>query len=177
MMTVFFLVLITFYVSIAVYVIYILFLFSFTIESRFPFHENTSSDSEEEILRRLKLAQSQSAHSGGRYNGTGLTHNLANYSGFQNITLATKNAPFDTTTNVEHKKSSRHKERSHHHHHHHRRHSDKHNDPLGLAERGRIGVPHSSSDCSSNSSVEASVESNAGLVNGEIKGKCVFDVF
>lgn len=138
------------------------------LESRFPFHENTSSDSEEEILRRLKLAQSHSLQSaqqssGGRY--AGLTHNLTNYSGLQNITLATKDA-----LDVEQKKSSKHKDRSHHHH-HHRRHSDKHNDPLGLAERGRIGIPNSSSDCSSNSSVEASVESNAGLVNGERKGR------
>uniref|UniRef100_A0A336L4P4 CSON004162 protein n=1 Tax=Culicoides sonorensis TaxID=179676 RepID=A0A336L4P4_CULSO len=134
-------------------------------KSRLPFHENTSSDSEEEILRRLKLAQSHNAQqfhqqqqqqqslSGGRYNGTGLTHNLTNYSGLQNITLATK----DALDNVEQskcssKKSSKHKDRSHNHHHHHRRHSDKHNDPLGLAERGRIGIPHSSSDCSSNSS-------------------------
>lgn len=120
-------------------------------------------------MRRLKLAQSHSLQqgiqqsNGGRY--AGLTHNLTNYSGLQNITLATKDA-----LDVEHKKSSKHKDRSHHHH-HHRRHSDKHNDPLGLAERGRIGIPHSSSDCSSNSSVEASVESNAGLVNGERKGE------
>lgn len=133
-------------------------------------------------MRRLKLAQShnlqsaqqlhhQQSLSGGRYNGTGLTHNLTNYSGLQNITLATKDA-----LDVEHKKSSKHKDRSHHHH-HHRHHSDKHNDPLGLAERGRIGFPHSSSDCSSNSSVEASVESNAGLVNGERKGELICPIF
>lgn len=46
------------------------------------------------------------------------------------------------------------------------------NDPLGIAERGKVGVP-SSSECSSNSSVEASVESNTGLVNGKKKGETV----
>lgn len=65
---------------------------------------------------------------------------------------------------MERKSKHNNKERSH------RRSSEKHNDPLGLAEKGRIGIPHSSSDCSSNSSVEASVESNAGLMNGEQKG-------
>lgn len=44
------------------------------------------------------------------------------------------------------------------------------NDPLGVAERGKVGLPPSSSECSSNSSVEASVESNMGLVNGIKKG-------
>jgi hypothetical protein len=48
-----------------------------------------------------------------------------------------------------------------------RRHSNR--DLLGLAERGKVG--HSSSECSSNSSVEASVESNTGLLNHEKKGK------
>lgn len=43
-------------------------------------------------------------------------------------------------------------------------------DPLGIAERGKVGMPPSSSECSSNSSVEASVESNTGLVNGSKKG-------
>lgn len=45
------------------------------------------------------------------------------------------------------------------------------NDPLGIAERGKVGLPPSSSECSSNSSVEASVESNTGLVNGKKKGR------
>jgi hypothetical protein len=42
-------------------------------------------------------------------------------------------------------------------------------DLLGQAERGKIGS-HTSSECSSNSSVEASVESNMGLLNHEKKG-------
>lgn len=45
-------------------------------------------------------------------------------------------------------------------------------DPLGIAERGKVGAPPTSSECSSNSSVDAvSVESNVGLVNGSRKGK------
>jgi len=42
-------------------------------------------------------------------------------------------------------------------------------DLLGQAERGKIGT-NSSSECSSNSSVEASVESNVGLISHEKKG-------
>lgn len=43
------------------------------------------------------------------------------------------------------------------------------NRDLSQAERGKIGS-HTSSECSSNSSVEASVESNMGLINHEKKG-------
>jgi synaptotagmin-14/16 len=44
-------------------------------------------------------------------------------------------------------------------------------DPLAMAERGKIGVPcGTSSECSSSSSVDASVESNTGLMSGEKKG-------
>lgn len=44
-------------------------------------------------------------------------------------------------------------------------------DPLGVAERGKVGLPPSSSECSSNSSADASIESNMGIINGERKGK------
>jgi hypothetical protein len=43
-------------------------------------------------------------------------------------------------------------------------------DLLGQAERGKIGT-HTSSECSSNSSVEASVESNVGLISHEKKDR------
>lgn len=61
------------------------------------------------------------------------------------------------------------------HHNHHPHHiivspKESFSDPLGIAERGKVGMPPSSSECSSNSSVEASVESNTGLVNGSKKG-------
>lgn len=49
-------------------------------------------------------------------------------------------------------------------------HREKFNDPLGVAERGKVGLPPSSSECSSNSSADASVESNMGILNGEKKG-------
>lgn len=47
---------------------------------------------------------------------------------------------------------------------------DSFHDPLGVAERGKVGLPPSSSECSSNSSADASVESNMGIINGEKKG-------
>lgn len=49
-------------------------------------------------------------------------------------------------------------------------HREKFNDTLGVAERGKVGLPPSSSECSSNSSADASVESNMGILNGEKKG-------
>lgn len=52
-------------------------------------------------------------------------------------------------------------------------HCEKFNDPLGVAERGKVGVPPSSSECSSNSSADASVESNMGILNGQKKGKYI----
>lgn len=51
-------------------------------------------------------------------------------------------------------------------------HRERFNDPLGVAERGKVGLP-SSSECSSNSSADASVESNMGILHGERKGMCV----
>lgn len=53
-------------------------------------------------------------------------------------------------------------------------HRERFNDPLGVAERGKVGVP-SSSECSSNSSADASVESNMGILHGERKGNFEFD--
>lgn len=50
------------------------------------------------------------------------------------------------------------------------------NDPLGVAERGKVGLPPSSSECSSNSSADASVESNMGILHGERKGN-IFSLF
>lgn len=53
-------------------------------------------------------------------------------------------------------------------------HREHYNDPLGVAERGKVGLPPSSSECSSNSSADASVESNMGLLNGECKGNLIY---
>ena len=51
---------------------------------------------------------------------------------------------------------------------------DTYKDPLAIAERGKVGVPPSShSECSSNDSVEASIDSHTGILNGERKGNLV----
>lgn len=101
---------------------------------------NTSSDSEEELLRRLQMQQSSSLHSGqlSKYGAGPLNENL---NSLKHITVAT--------------------------------HRERFNDPLGVAERGKVGVP-SSSECSSNSSADASVESNMGILHGERKGNFNF---
>lgn len=103
-----------------------------------PYEGYTSSDSEEEILRRMKMQQSSSLHSGqlSKYGAGPLSENL---SSLQQITISS--------------------------------HCEKFNDPLGVAERGKVGLPPSSSECSSNSSADASVESNVGILNCEKKGK------
>lgn len=44
-------------------------------------------------------------------------------------------------------------------------------DPLAVAERGKVGIPSSHSECSSNDSMEASVDSHTGILTGESKGK------
>lgn len=104
----------------------------------------TSSDSEEEILRRLRLQQSCSSQRGqlSRYSDGPLDsiHNL-NLSGLQHVTFGSKDGA---------------------------------RDPLAIAERGKVGMPPSSSETSSSSSVDASYESNVGLLNLENKGLCMF---
>ncbi|KAL1398908.1 hypothetical protein pipiens_008598 [Culex pipiens pipiens] len=138
--------------------------------SRFAYDGHSSSDSEEEILRRLKLQQSCSLHSGSggqlsRYGAGGLgSLDPDLVSNLQHITIGAASPTEDTGG------GSR-KERKHSHRHHHHHGSSGSRDPLALAERGKIGMPHSSSECSSNSSVEASVESNTGLVGGEKKDR------
>lgn len=114
------------------------FFFFISAARKRPYEGYTSSDSEEEILRRLRMQQSDSMHSGhlSKYGAGTLNENL---SGLQHISIAS--------------------------------HREKFHDPLGVAERGKVGVPPSSSECSSNSSADASVESNMGILNGERKGK------
>lgn len=103
-----------------------------------PHEGYTSSDSEEEILRRLRMQQSSSLNSGqlSKYGAGPLNENLTS---LKHITVAA--------------------------------HRERFNDPLGVAERGKVGLPPSSSECSSNSSADASVESNVGLLSEERKGK------
>ncbi|XP_058444591.1 synaptotagmin-14 isoform X2 [Malaya genurostris] len=146
-----------------------------TIRSRFAYDGNSSSDSEEEILRRLKLQQSCSLHSGqlSRYGAGALNPvnpDLApSLAGLQHVTIGAPGEPELISLGRKDSKNSKHGHHNHHHSHGHRHGSSR--DPLALAERGKIGMPHSSSECSSNSSVEASVESNTGLVDGEKKDR------
>ncbi|CRK88504.1 CLUMA_CG002261, isoform A [Clunio marinus] len=134
--------------------------------SRYPYHENSSSDSEEEILRRLKLQQSISLQSGqiAKYGGFSSPLNQSiNLDGFQPIPI--DNVVSSSTKPIKYSSS-----RSSNFHRFNNANS-KNRDLLGQAERGKIGSSHTSSECSSNSSVEASVESNMGLINHEKKDR------
>lgn len=132
--------------------------------SRYPYHENSSSDSEEEILRRLKLQQSISLQSGQIAKYGGFSQSI-NVDGFQPV----------PTTDISTKpiKHSSSRTSSLYNNGHRYSNNSNHRDLLGQAERGKIGS-HSSSECSSNSSVEASVESNTGLINHEKKGERIW---
>ena len=148
------------------------------------YRENSSSDSEEEILRRLKLQQSISLQSGqiiSKYGGLSPLNNQSiNFDGFQPILSLDNSVPSATKPFRQHSTirsssvynnnniiSSINTQRQQLHSTASRTHN---RDLLGQAERGKIGS-HSSSECSSNSSVEASVESNMGLISHERKGK------
>lgn len=147
--------------------------------SRYPYHENSSSDSEEEILRRLKLQQSISLQSGqiaSKYGGFNSPLNQSiNFDGFQPI-LSLDNSVPSATKPIKHSSSRSSSIYNNNNNNNfnsiniQRQNSRNQNrDLLGQAERGKIGS-HSSSECSSNSSVEASVESNMGLISHERKG-------
>lgn len=43
-------------------------------------------------------------------------------------------------------------------------------DPLAIAERGKVGIPSSHSECSSNDSIEASVDSQTGILTADSRG-------
>lgn len=131
----------------------------FAGSSRYPYQENSSSDSEEEILRRLKLQQSISMQNGqiAKYGGFSQSVNV---DGFHAIPSSVDNSVSLTTKPIKYSSRSS----------GHRFSSSNNRDLLGQAERGKIGS-HTSSECSSNSSVEASVESNMGLINHEKKGE------
>lgn len=141
----------------------------FAGSSRYPYEENSSSDSEEEILRRLKLQQSISLQSGQIAKYGGLNQSLNLNHGMQPVIASAANLVAPSTKYIKHSSS---KTSSIYNSNISsgsfiRKNSGK--DLLGQAERGKIGS-HSSSECSSNSSVEASVESNMGLINHEKKG-------
>lgn len=140
------------------------FYFSPAGSSRYPYQENSSSDSEEEILRRLKLQHSISLQSGqtSKYGGFSQSINL---DGFQPV--PTSDVGMSSSKPI--KYSSSRNSILYNNGGHRYIGNNNNRDLLGQAERGKIGS-HTSSECSSNSSVEASVESNTGLLNHEKKG-------
>jgi synaptotagmin-14/16 len=148
-----------------------------TGSSRYPYNENSSSDSEEEILRRLKLQQSISLQSGqslsSKYEKYGGINQSINLEGFQPILSV--DVPPSTKIVRQNRYNSSSLNNSNSTNNSHQRYQQNRpssKDLLGQAERGKIGNSHSSSECSSNSSVEASVESNMGLISHERKGEC-----
>ncbi|XP_020812853.1 synaptotagmin-14 [Drosophila serrata] len=102
-------------------------------------YENTSSDSEEDILRRLRWHQQHqlggSEKSGGSY-GMGLSQ--ANPLTGHSFNYHQAGADLQRVTVTR--------------------------DPLAIAERGKVGIPSSHSECSSNDSMEASVDSHTGIL-------------
>lgn len=147
--------------------------------SRYPYHENSSSDSEEEILRRLKLQQSISLHSGqisSKYGGLNSPLNQPiNLDGFHSIQFDQNNLITSPTSSIRHPFHLKHSS-SRTSSYYRNNHNHQNRDLLGQAERGKIGS-NSSSECSSIecSSIEASVDSSMGLINHEKKGED-FDV-
>lgn len=109
-------------------------------------YENTSSDSEEDMLRRLRWhQQNNNLLPNGKFVGYGmgidqmnpLTGHTFNYhqADLQRVTVT--------------------------------------RDPLAIAERGKVGIPSSHSECSSNDSIEASVDSHTGILTGTGESRAV----
>ncbi|XP_058126860.1 uncharacterized protein LOC131290925 [Anopheles ziemanni] len=107
------------------------------IRNRFAYDGNNSSDSEDETIRRLRLESCSEPYSA----------STSCYHANENI-LAHYAPHFNSFNKIltggKHGHSSR--------------------DPLAMAEGGKIGMPHSSNDCSSNSSAEVSLEPGAPLL-------------
>ncbi|EDW37928.1 GL12330 [Drosophila persimilis] len=104
-------------------------------------YENTSSDSEEDILRRLRWHQ-QNQHSD-KPIGYGMSISQANPLTAHSFNYHQSDADLQRVTVTR--------------------------DPLAIAERGKVGIPSSHSECSSNDSMEASVDSHTGILTGETK--------
>ncbi|XP_039231714.1 synaptotagmin-16 [Drosophila yakuba] len=107
-------------------------------------YENTSSDSEEDILRRLRWHHQHQL--GEKPGGYGLGISQANPLTAQSFNYHQAGAGADlqrvTVTR----------------------------DPLAIAERGKVGIPSSHSECSSNDSMEVSVDSHISILTGLSKG-------
>ncbi|XP_034115258.1 synaptotagmin-16 [Drosophila albomicans] len=111
-------------------------------------YENTSSDSEEDMLRRLRWhQQNNNLLPNGKFVGygmgidqmnplTGHSFNYHHQADLQRVVTVTR-------------------------------------DPLAIAERGKVGIPSSHSECSSNDSIEASVDSHTGILTGERETRAI----
>lgn len=105
-------------------------------------YENTSSDSEEDILRRLRWHQQHQLGGGEKLGGSyGMGISQANP-----LTGHSFNYHHQAGADLQRVTVTR--------------------DPLAIAERGKVGVPSSHSECSSNDSMEASIDSHTGILTG-----------
>ncbi|XP_030370791.1 synaptotagmin-16 [Scaptodrosophila lebanonensis] len=107
-------------------------------------YENTSSDSEEDILRRLRWhQQNRNLLPNGKFVGYGMNAGQLNPLTAHSFNYNQADLQRVTVTR----------------------------DPLAVAERGKVGIPSSHSECSSNDSMEASVsvDSQTGILTAESK--------
>ncbi|XP_017081728.1 uncharacterized protein LOC108114998 isoform X2 [Drosophila eugracilis] len=100
-------------------------------------YDNTSSDSDEDILRRLRWHQQHQL--GEKTGGYGLGISQMNPLSAQNFNYHQSSVDLEVKVT---------------------------RDPLAIAEGGKVGIPSSHSECSSNDSIEASVDSNTGILTG-----------
>uniref|UniRef100_A0A182UHX9 Uncharacterized protein n=1 Tax=Anopheles melas TaxID=34690 RepID=A0A182UHX9_9DIPT len=113
------------------------------IRNRFAYDGNNSSDSEDDTLRRLKLDPCGAGYGGGGGGGGSISCYHANeaVAGLDQSVVAQYHSFNKLLSGGKHA-GSRHKSR----------------DPLAMAEGGKIGMPHSSNDCSSGSSNEGNLD-------------------
>ncbi|XP_002070583.3 synaptotagmin-14 [Drosophila willistoni] len=111
-------------------------------------YENTSSDSEEDILRRLRWHQQSQQND--KLAGYGMNSNQINPLTAHSFNYHQPDADLQRVTVTR--------------------------DPLAIAERGKVGIPSSHSECSSNDSMEASVDSHTGILTGERETKGKFNL-
>ncbi|EAA06770.5 AGAP000430-PA [Anopheles gambiae str. PEST] len=115
------------------------------IRNRFAYDGNNSSDSEDDTLRRLKLDPCGAGYGGGVGVGGGGSiscyHANEAVAGLDQSVVAQYHSFNKLLSGGKHA-GSRHKSR----------------DPLAMAEGGKIGMPHSSNDCSSGSSNEGNLD-------------------
>ncbi|KAH8388612.1 hypothetical protein KR093_011298, partial [Drosophila rubida] len=111
-------------------------------------YENTSSDSEEDMLRRLRWhQQNNNLLPNGKFVGYGMGIDQMNPLTGHTFNYHHQAADLQRVTVTR--------------------------DPLAIAERGKVGIPSSHSECSSNDSIEASVDSHTGILTGERETRAI----